>query len=200
MWVVCGLIGWHTTHKAAQQGPALPTLVPMKAHTTQDSDEVDRVVAAWRRERVGLDVTPLEVLSRVTRLGKHLDLARRAAFADSGLEPWEFDVLAALRRSGEPYQLTPGELTRQTMVTSGTMTNRVDRLVARALVERAAAPTDRRTVPVGLTAAGHDLVDDAIERLLERERQLLSGLSGAEQAQLADLLRSLLSSFETSRV
>ncbi len=176
----------------------MPTLSPMSTDAKNEPDEVDRVVAAWRRERSGLDVTPLEVLSRVTRLGKHLDLARRAAFADSGLESWEFDVLAALRRSGEPYQLTPGELTRQTMVTSGTMTNRVDRLVARALVERAAAQSDRRSVPVGLTAAGRYLVDTAIERLLERERELLSGLSAADQSQLADLLRSLLGSFETS--
>ncbi|MGC1207119.1 MAG: MarR family transcriptional regulator [Ornithinimicrobium sp.] len=169
----------------------------MSTDAGHEPDEVDRVVAAWRRERPGLDVTPLEVLSRVTRLGKHLDLARRAAFADSGLESWEFDVLAALRRSGEPYQLTPGELTRQTMVTSGTMTNRVDRLTARALVERAAAQADRRSMPVGLTAAGRDLVDKAIERLLERERELLSGLAAPEQFQLADLLRALLGSFET---
>src|SRR6185295_12228233 len=88
-------------------------------------DEVDRIVEAWRRERPDLDVAPLEVLSRVTRLARHLDRARSAAFARHGLETWEFDVLAALRRSGEPYRLSPGQLVAQTMVTSGTMTNRI---------------------------------------------------------------------------
>src|SRR5881396_1598922 len=92
-------------------------------------DEVDRLIAAWRRERPDLDVEPMEVLSRITRLARHLDLARRSAFAAHGLESWEFDVLSALRRSGRPYQLSPGQLLRETMVTSGTMTNRVDRLM-----------------------------------------------------------------------
>ena len=91
-------------------------------------DEVDRLVAAWRRERPDLDTRPLEVLSRVTRLARHLDRARRSAFTEHDLEAWEFDVLSALRRSGEPYQLSPGALLNQTLVTSGTMTNRIDRL------------------------------------------------------------------------
>ena len=91
-------------------------------------DEVDRLVAAWRRERPDLDVRPFEVLSRVTRLARHLDRARRAAFAEHDLEVGEFDVLAALRRAGDPYVLSPGQLLAQTLVTSGTMTNRIDRL------------------------------------------------------------------------
>lgn len=163
---------------------------------SQDADEVDRVVAAWRRERPDLEVTPLEVLSRVTRLAKHLDLARRAAFTASGLEMWEFDVLAALRRAGEPYRLTPGELIRATMVTSGTMTNRVDRLVGRQLVQRTSSPSDRRAVLVTLTAAGIELVDVAMERLIEHERELLQGLSAKDQQRLASTLRRLLSPFE----
>ncbi|NED86915.1 MarR family transcriptional regulator, partial [Streptomyces sp. SID11233] len=84
--------------------------------------------AAWRRERPDLDVEPLEVLSRVSRLARHLDRARRLAFAELHLETWEFDVLTALRRAGQPYQLSPGQLLTQTLVTSGTMTNRIDRL------------------------------------------------------------------------
>ena len=91
-------------------------------------DEVDRLVAAWRRERPDLDVEPLEVLSRVSRLARHLDRARRIAFSEHNLEPWEFDVLTSLRRAGAPYQLSPGQLLTQTLVTSGTMTNRIDRL------------------------------------------------------------------------
>src|SRR5258708_22982739 len=107
-------------------------------------DEVDRLVAAWRRERPDLDVAPLEVLSRVSRLARHLDRARRTAFAEHDLEPWEFDVLSALRRAGEPYQLTPSKLLTQTLVTSGTMTNRIDRLAAKDLVKRLPDPRDPR--------------------------------------------------------
>ena len=99
-------------------------------------DEVDRLVEAWRRERPDLDLGPMEVLSRVSRLSHHLDRARRQAFADHDIENWEFDVLAALRRAGAPYELSPGRLLRETLVTSGTMTNRVDRLVARGFVTR----------------------------------------------------------------
>jgi len=92
-------------------------------------DDVDRLIAAWRGERPDMDVAPMQVLSRVTRLALHLDRARKQAFADHDLESSEFDVLSALRRSGKPYQLSPGQLVQETLVTSGTMTNRVDRLV-----------------------------------------------------------------------
>src|SRR6478736_8218963 len=91
-------------------------------------DEVDDLVAAWRAQRPDLDVEPMQVLSRISRLARHLDIARRGAFAEHGLESWEFDVLSALRRQGPPFQLTPGALLRATLVTSGTMTNRIDRL------------------------------------------------------------------------
>jgi DNA-binding MarR family transcriptional regulator len=159
-------------------------------------DDVDGVVAAWRRERPDLDVAPLEVLSRVSRLARHLDIARRRAFAEGGLEPWEFDVLSALRRSGPPYQLTPGDLVRQTLVTSGTMTNRIDGLVRRGLVSRQAATSDRRAVNVTLTDEGRRLVDDAMAELLEGERTLLTGLDAQEQGALAAYLKRLLVGFE----
>ncbi|HZC41694.1 MAG TPA: MarR family winged helix-turn-helix transcriptional regulator, partial [Streptosporangiaceae bacterium] len=99
----------------------------------QPRDEVDDLVSAWRSERPDLAIEPLHVLSRVSRLARHLDRARRAAFASHGLESWGFDVLSALRRQGPPYQLTPGALLRTTLVTSGTMTNRIDRLAAAGL-------------------------------------------------------------------
>ncbi|HYA53857.1 MAG TPA: MarR family transcriptional regulator, partial [Streptosporangiaceae bacterium] len=108
-------------------------------------DEVDDLVAAWQAQRPDLDIEPLQVLSRVTRLARHLDRARRAAFAGCGLEPWEFDVLSALRRQGPPYQLSPGELLRITLVTSGTMTNRIDRLEQAGLAGRHRDPQDRRS-------------------------------------------------------
>lgn len=159
-------------------------------------DEVDRLVAAWRRERPDLDVAPLEVLSRVTRLSRHLDRARRQAFAEHDLEAWEFDVLSALRRTGEPYQLSPGSLLGQTLVTSGTMTNRIDRLEARGLVARRPDPVDRRGVLVRLTAAGRAAVDDALADLLDHERALLSDLTADQRSQLAGLLRVLVTPFD----
>jgi DNA-binding MarR family transcriptional regulator len=159
-------------------------------------DEVDRLVEAWQRERADLDLRPMEVLSRVTRLGHHLDRARRQAFAEHGVESWEFDVLAALRRAGAPYELSPGRLLKETLVTSGTMTNRVDRLETRGLVQRLPDPKDRRGVLVRLTAAGRSTVDGALEGLLRRERDLLTGLGADDQRRLAALLRSLVVPFE----
>ena len=159
-------------------------------------DEVDQLVEAWQRERPGLDLQPMEVLSRVTRLGHHLDRARRQAFADHDIEVWEFDVLAALRRAGTPCQLSPGRLLKETLVTSGTMTNRVDRLEARSLVRRLPDPSDRRGVLVRLTAAGRTTVDGALEGLLTREHALLAGLDAAQQKDLARLLRTLVVPFE----
>ncbi|HVN13747.1 MAG TPA: MarR family transcriptional regulator [Kineosporiaceae bacterium] len=161
-----------------------------------ERDDVDRIVAAWRRERPDLDVGPLEVLSRVTRLARHLDRHRSAAFAAHGLEPWEFDVLAALRRAGAPYQLSPGQLTAETLVTSGTMTNRIDRLEARALVRRRPDPADGRGVLVRLTDAGRELVDMSLEDLLGRERTLLAGLGSQDAATLSAQLRRLVASFD----
>lgn len=160
------------------------------------TDEVDRIVAAWRNERPDLDVAPLSVLSRVTRLARHLDLARRSAFARHALEVWEFDVLSALRRAGAPYHLSPGALVTQTLVTSGTMTNRIDRLAARGLVERGPAPDDRRGVLVRLTPAGLSAVDAALDDLLEVERSLLAGLDPAQREDLARLLRTLVAPFD----
>ena len=159
-------------------------------------DEVDRLVTAWHRERPDLDISPLEVLSRVSRLARHLDLARRAAFNEHQLEPWEFDVLAALRRAGAPYALSPGQLGAEAMVTSGTVTNRVDRLEARGFVSREREPNDRRGVRVVLTSVGQQTVDGALTDLLDRERDLLVGLSANEQQQLANLLRSLSYEFD----
>jgi DNA-binding MarR family transcriptional regulator len=159
---------------------------------SREDDEVDRLVAAWHRERPDLDVEPMQVLSRITRLARHLDRARRQAFADHELEPWEFDVLAALRRSGVPYELSPGRLLRETMVTSGTMTNRVDRLETKGLVERLPDPGDRRGVRVRLTDRGRHAVDDALGELLERERTLLASLNTTDRDRLGALLRRLV--------
>ncbi len=159
-------------------------------------DEVDDLVAAWRAQRPDLDVEPLQVLSRISRLARHLDIARRGAFANHELESWEFDVLSALRRQGPPFQLTPGALLRATLVTSGTMTNRIDRLAAKGLVRREPDPADRRGVLVTLTGRGRERVDAALADLLHSERALLAGLDGRERRQLADLMRTLLVPFD----
>ena len=158
-------------------------------------DDVDRITAAWQRERPDLDVSPLQVLSRVSRLARHLDLARRDAFAAHDLEPWEFDVLAALRRAGAPYSLSPGQLAAETLVTSGTMTNRIDRLEAHGLVRREPDPADRRGVKVLLTDAGRRSVDDALFDLVAREHEVLAHLPASSQDELAALLRILVREF-----
>jgi DNA-binding MarR family transcriptional regulator len=160
------------------------------------ADDVDRIVSAWRRERPDLDVTPLEVFSRVSRLARRLDLARGTAFAEYGLDGWEFDVLSALRRAGPPYELSPGQLVTETLVTSGTMTNRVDRLAARGFVERHPDPVDRRGVIVRLTPSGMTVVDAALSDLLVHEHALLAELGVGERDALSGLLRRLLRPFE----
>jgi DNA-binding MarR family transcriptional regulator len=171
---------------------SMSRIFPTKVFTMPEPDEVDELVQAWRRERTDLDLAPVEVFSRISRLSRLLDRARRDAFTAQALEPWEFDVLAALRRAGKPYRLSPGQLLRETMVTSGTMTNRIDRLGERGLVERSPDPHDRRGVLVGLTGAGKRSVDGAFESLLDGERELLAELSAAERRELAGLLKRLM--------
>lgn len=160
--------------------------------TQQMTDEVDRLVDAWARERPDLDPSPLHVLSRIGRLARHLDLARSAAFAVQDLHPWEFDVLSSLRRAGAPFTLSAGTLMKEALVTSGTMTNRIDRLANHGLVERLPDPRDRRGVLVRLTDAGRQRADDAISDLLQREQPLLAPLTPRQQQALTDLLRRLL--------
>ena len=162
-------------------------------------DEVDTIVEAWRRERPDLDVAPMEVLSRISRLARHLDRVRASAFSSHDLESWEFDVLAALRRSGPPYRLSPGQLLRETLVTSGTMTNRVDRLAMRGLVVRQDHPDDRRGVLVQLTEAGKDVIDATLADLMVAEREILDALDVADHDQLTRSLRLLLARYGADR-
>jgi DNA-binding MarR family transcriptional regulator len=157
-------------------------------------DEVDRLIAAWKRERPDLDLSPLSVLSRITRIARHLDIARRDAFGD--LENWGFDVLAALRRAGAPYQLSPGQLMQETMVTSGTMTNRLDRLEELDLITREQDPDDGRGSLVTLTKAGIRAVDSALEDLLDNERKLLKALTAKDRDAMAELLSTLVTEFD----
>ena len=162
-------------------------------------DEVDELVAGWQAERPDLDTEPLQVLSRVSRLARHLDRARTAAFASHGLQGWEFDMLSALRRQGPPYQLSPGALLRATLVTSGTMTNRINRLADAGLVSLSPDPLDRRGKLVTLTGRGRAAVDAALADLLRSERELLTGLDRGQRRELAALLRILLAPFDAGQ-
>ena len=155
-------------------------------------DEVDGILAAWRRERPDVDASPLEVLSRVSRLAHRAAVVRRKVFSGHDLDAWEFDVLAALRRAGVPYQLSPGQLATETLVTSGTMTNRLDRLAAKGLITRLPSPVDRRGVTVQLADEGRERVDAAFSSLVAAEHDLLADLPPADRAVLAATLRRLL--------
>lgn len=161
-----------------------------------EADEVDRIVGAWNTQRPDLDFSPLEVLSRMDRLSRQLDRARREVFHRSDIEPWEWDVLSALRRAGAPFTLSPKQLLQQTLVTSGTMTNRIDRLVGRRFVRREADPGDGRSILVILTDDGKVRADAAITRLVDAEAEMLHALPRADRERLAGLLRKLSLSFD----
>ena len=155
-------------------------------------DAVDLILEQWARERPDLDCSPLGIIGRITQLQREVHLAQRATFARHGLDAPSFDVLAALRRAGTPYQLTPTALMRTALVTSGAITQRLDRLEERGLITRTRSDADGRAVVVTLTRAGRDALDAALPDHLETERGLLEGLTAAELEQLAGLLRRFL--------
>ncbi|GGV38393.1 MarR family winged helix-turn-helix transcriptional regulator [Actinomadura sp. LOL_016] len=158
------------------------------------ADAVDDILAQWRRERPDVDVAPMGVIGRISRLQLLLNRELKEFFAGHGLESWEFDVLATLRRSGAPHELTAGALLRTSMVTSGAITNRIDRLEGRGLVERVRDAGDRRSVRIRLTPAGLELIDEVVGLHAENEARLLAGLDPAERDRLAGTLRTLLES------
>lgn len=153
---------------------------------------MDSAVDQWARTRPDLDVSPMAVVGRLSRASRLLERSVRQYFADHGLEPWEYDVLATLRRSGQPYTLTPGDLTRTVMIGSSALTNRVDRLVSRGFVTREVDPDNRRRVLITLTPAGLELVDRLAAGHYANEDSLLATLGPGERADLAALLRALL--------
>ena len=158
--------------------------------TTDDLDHVGRIIAQWGEHRPDLDVSPMGLIGRLHRLGARLNDELRPVFAAAGLGDGDFDVLAALRRNGPPHELTPGELGATTMVTSGAITKRIDRLERAGLVTRTVSDTDGRSRRVALTSEGRQLVDDLVERHVANEHRLVSGLSEREREQLARLLEA----------
>jgi DNA-binding MarR family transcriptional regulator len=159
-------------------------------------DHVDTILAQWRRERPDLDVAPLGVLSRLFRTSSLADAALADAIAEHDLQPGWFDLLAALRRSGAPFELTPTQLLRSTLLSSGGMTKRLDRLAEAGFVERRPDPDDRRGTLVALTAKGKAVVDEAVVTHLANEEHILRSLSLTERQALDDLLRVLLTDLE----
>ena len=158
------------------------------------TDAVDRITAQWRRARPDLDPSPMEVIGRITRLSALIQRELERVFADYELAGGDFDVLATLRRSGAP--VTPGELSRSTMVTTGGMTKRLDRLEALGLIRRKSDPRDRRGRLIALTDNGRALIDRALEAHLQNEERLLANLPAAKREHLAALLRELLTALD----
>lgn len=154
-------------------------------------DHVDRIVGQWNRERPNVDVSGMAVIGRLSRIEKLISSRLEAVFAQHDLEPWEFDVLATLLRNGEPHQLTPGQLIKSMMITSGAMTNRIDRLEQRGLVKRTKSPTDGRQVLVTLTKKGKNKIDEALVDHAANELAIVNGLEDDQRDQLIDLLRIL---------
>ncbi|MGW0783501.1 MarR family winged helix-turn-helix transcriptional regulator [Streptomyces sp. NPDC002913] len=171
----------------------------MQEHPGEPLDHVARIQAEWARERPDLDVRPQAVIGRLHRLGALLTEQLCAVYRRHGLGEGEFDVLAALRRAGEPYERAPGELAAHTMVTTGAMTKRIDRLERDGLVTRRRSAADGRGRVVALTPAGRQLIDQAFTAHMRNERALLDALSPEEAGQLESLLTTWLARVEPPR-
>lgn len=163
---------------------------------SREEDHVDRIQAQWRHERPELDVSPVGLIGRLHRIGDRLRGELIALYRRYGLGEGEFDVLATLRRTGAPYELAPGELARRTMVTTGAVSKRLDRLEASGLVQRRSSASDGRGRLVGLTPAGLAVIDEAFAAHLRNEERLLAGLDGAQREQLEALLRIWMRSLD----
>lgn len=155
-------------------------------------DKLDRILAQWQRQKPDLDCAPMAVIGRLVRIHAHLERELQRVFSAHGLPAGGFDVLATLRRAGPPYQLSPNQLLDWMMITSGTMTHRVDLLEKAGLVSRRTNPDDRRSVLISLTPSGLELMEQVLPAHLGNERRLLAALSASQQQQLSDLLRSWL--------
>lgn len=161
-------------------------------------DRVTQILAEWARERPDLDASPMGVIGRIHRIGLHLTDELTRVYREFGLGEGDFDVLATLRRAGAPHERTPSELAASTMVTTGAMTKRVDRLEGAGLVSRRASEADGRGRVVRLTPRGLDLIDEAYTRHLENEERLLSTVSADDRAALARILGHWLAAVEDS--
>lgn len=159
-------------------------------------DLVDRIIEQWGLAAPEMDVSPLSVVSRIIVLAEHLERRTDKALSEHGVSLWQLDILAALRRAGPPFTLTPTQLLGNVILSSGAMTNRIDRLEAGGFVSRKADPNDRRGVLITLTSRGRRIADEATQSRLAHARGLLTVFSKSEIRELASLLRKLLASVE----
>lgn len=158
-------------------------------------DHVDFVVDQWSRAMPGLDASSMKIFGRMLRLMKHLGKKRAQAMEQFGFREGEFDVLATLRRAGEPYRLSPTQLYKSLLITSGAMTNRLSHLEQQGLIRRIADPDDKRSTLVSLTPHGQERIEQALIVHTQTQNALLSSLSEVQRAQLESLLRELLLTF-----
>jgi len=159
------------------------------------ADAIDAVIDQWRQELPDVDIWPMSILGRIVRLSRILEREYRKFFAEHGLEPFEFDVLTTLRRSGEPYELTANALLKAALVTSGAITNRIDRMEVKGLVERVRDLDDRRSIRVRLTPHGREVLDGIFSLHIKNAERMLHPLNPEQCKQLASALRILLESF-----
>jgi len=155
-------------------------------------DVVEQAIEQWAGERPDLDASPLGVVSRILVAAQKVERSADKALARFGLTLWQLDVLAALRRSGAPYRLSPTQLLRLVFLSSGAMTNRLDRLEKMQLIERTRDPHDRRGVLISLTPKGRKLVDEAIAARFENAREIASVFTKGDAKTLAKMLRTLV--------
>ncbi len=157
-----------------------------------DKDHVDVIIEQWNKERPDLDPSCMAVLGRLKRLDKVVTAKLEKLFSEFGLNFGEFDVLATLLRSGEPYTLTPNQLLKTVMLTSGAMTNRLDKLEGKNFIQRQPDPNDRRGVYISLTPYSLEIINQAVTKHVSNGDKILSSLSSQEQETLALLLKKLL--------
>ena len=165
-------------------------------HVVDVEDAIDRIEAAWRRERPDVDVSSVGIVSRIWRIARHLEQARKERLAEHGTDRVTLDVLAMLRRSGPPFRMTAGELTHHSLISSGGVSQRLEKLERAGLVTRHIHSDDRRRIDVELTAAGVELIDSILADLMAHEATLLDGLDPCEQEDLRRILKRLLARFE----
>jgi DNA-binding MarR family transcriptional regulator len=163
-----------------------------------ERDRVDYLIEQWARERPDLDMSPMGIIARMSRLSRYLERAIGEVLAGNGLNESQFAVLAALRRAGSPHTLSPTQLYSSLLISSGAMTNRLERLRALGYVTRIPEPSDRRSLLVALTPKGLEIVDRAVEAHAANEQRMLSSLNRRERDQLAALLRKMLIPFESA--
>ncbi|CAM5611093.1 MarR family winged helix-turn-helix transcriptional regulator [Streptomyces canus] len=160
-------------------------------------DAVDEFMDQWAAQRTDLDLDAMGTIGRILRLSRLVNGQLKDYFTQYDMETWEFDVLATLRRSGQP--LTAKALAGSIMIGSAALTNRIDRLVARGLVTRESVPGDRRSLHIALTPEGRDLVDRTVEGHVQNQRKILAGLTPADREDLTRVLRTLLVSLGDTR-